>query len=84
MELNIHKAKKNCALGFGLLVFFCLLSHSLWHFPDNHQTGSQEEQKVRETLDRFKSGVEKGDLEVGPQITTEDFYPFFKGGSPLF
>jgi hypothetical protein len=34
---------------------------------------------VRETLKRFKEGVEKGDLELGTQITTGDFYPFFKG-----
>ena len=34
---------------------------------------------VRETLNRFKEGIERGNLEIGPQITTEDFYPFFKG-----
>jgi hypothetical protein len=48
-------------------------------FPDNSQKVFQEEQKVRETLKRFKEGIEKGDLELGSQITTEDFYPFFKG-----
>ena len=79
MELNVHKAKRDCALGLALLLFFCIQSHSFWHVPARSQTGSQDKQMVRETLARFKSGVEKGDLEVGPQITTEDFYPFFKG-----
>jgi hypothetical protein len=40
---------------------------------------SQEEQGVQETLKRFKEGIENGDLNIGVQIATEDFYPFFKG-----
>ena len=76
MELNKKEAKKIFVIG--LLVFFCLFSCSFWLFSDNSQTGSQEEQIVREILKRFKEGIEKGDLEVSSQITTEDFYPFFK------
>ncbi|UCE42757.1 MAG: hypothetical protein JSV17_07340 [Candidatus Aminicenantes bacterium] len=79
MELNTKEVKRICIIGIGLLVSFCFFSHSFWLFPNNPQTSSQEEQMVRETLDRFQEGIEKGDLEVGPQITTEDFYPFFKG-----
>jgi hypothetical protein len=63
----------------GLLVFFCSFSHSFLVYPDNHQTSPQEEQMVRETLKRFKEGIEKGDMGVCVQITTKDFYPFFKG-----
>jgi hypothetical protein len=79
MKLNSKEAKKICIIGFCLLAFFCLFSHSFWLFPEYSQTDSQEEQMVRETLKRFKEGIEKGDLELGTKITTEDFYPFFKG-----
>lgn len=40
---------------------------------------STEEEQVRKTLDRFKKGIEQGDIEAGKQITTDEFYPFFKG-----
>lgn len=79
MKLKTKNAKKICVISLCLLVFFCFLSRSFWLFSDNSKTGCQEEQKVRETLKRFKEGIEKGDLEVGSQITMEDFYPFFKG-----
>jgi hypothetical protein len=71
MNLIGKKAKKICIIGLCVFVYFC--------FPDYSQAGSQEERRVRETLERFKEGIEKGDLELGAQITTEYFYPFFKG-----
>ncbi len=79
IELNTKVAKKICVYTFGLIAFICIFSHSYWLYPYSPQTGSQEEQRVRETLERFKDGVERGAFEVGPLITTEDFYPFFKG-----
>ena len=81
MDLNIKKTNKIPVFGVGLvfLVFSCLLSFSFWLFPGNSPADAQEEHKVRETLKRFKEGVESGNLEVGAQITTEDFFPFFKG-----
>ena len=73
-------ARKFCIFVFvGILASFCLFTHSLWFFPDDSQPGSQEEQKVRETLTRFKDGIERRDLAVGALITTEEFYPLFKG-----
>jgi len=77
MALNARKDKKYFAICS--LVFLCFLSCSSLLFSDTSQTGSQEEQMVKETLKRFKLGIELGDLEVGRLITTEDFYPFFKG-----
>ena len=49
-------------------------------FP-NFQTQMKlpEEEQVRKTLERFKKGIEQGDIEIGEKITTEEFYPFFKG-----
>lgn len=61
------------------LVFLFFLSSSVSLSPVNSQTDLQEEQMVRETLKRFKEGIEEGNLSAVSQITTEDFYPFFKG-----
>jgi hypothetical protein len=77
MKLAIKNIFRTYVIHF--LIFLCFLSGSFWLFPDTFQADSQEEQIVRETLKQFKEGIEKGDLEVGLQITTENFYPFFKG-----
>jgi hypothetical protein len=77
MNWDTKEIKKNRVYCF--VVFICFLSSSFWLFPDITHTGSQEELEARETLKRFKEGIEKGALDVGAQITTEDFYPFFKG-----
>ncbi len=79
MKLNSKEATKICIFDFCFLLFFFSFSHSFWLFPDCSQTATQEEQMVRKTLKRFKEGIENGDLDLGTQITTEDFYPFFKG-----
>ncbi|MDH7511907.1 MAG: hypothetical protein QHH14_03050 [Clostridiales bacterium] len=39
---------------------------------------SKEEEHVLKTLNGFKTGIEQGNLEIGRQITTGDFYPLFK------
>jgi len=77
MKFIMKDTAKICLASF--VIFLCFLSAPVRLFPDNIQSGSQEEQKVRETLKRFKEGIEQGDLDVGAKITTEDFYPFFKG-----
>jgi hypothetical protein len=74
MESNIHKTKKVFALILGFLVFL----HP-WLFPENSRNQDREECLVKETLKRFKDGIEKGELETGSLITTKEFYPFFKG-----
>lgn len=79
MNSKGKKAEKICITGLCVFVFFCLFSHSFSRFPDYSQADSQEEQMVKEALIRFKEGIEKGDLELGAKITTEAFYPFFKG-----
>ena len=64
-------------------IFLCFLCSSFWLFPNTAQTGPQEEQMVRETLKHFKQGIEQGDFEEGPLITTEDFYPCNFSGCSL-
>lgn len=44
-----------------------------------NQTKSPEKEQVRNILKMFKKGIEQGDIETGEKITTEEFYPFFKG-----
>ena len=61
------------------VLFLLFISGFIRLHSSQAQTGFQEEQKVRETLKSFKEGIEKGDLELCRRITTEDFYPFFKG-----
>ena len=75
MEMNTKDAKIICLV----FVFLCFLPSYFWTFPVNSQGSSQEEQRIMETLDRFKAGIENGDFGVASQITTKDFYPFFKG-----
>lgn len=81
MDSNNKKANKISVIAFGhvFLVFSCLLSFYIRLFPDESPVYTQEEQKVRETLKCFKEGIETGDLDAGAQMTTQDFYPFFKG-----
>lgn len=55
------------------LILCCFLPQYI-----NSQVESQEEQKILDTLNRFKKGVEKGDLEVGRKIATSEHYPIFK------
>ena len=76
MEHLKKNSVKICLACF--VVFVCLLSSSFWLFPEIIQSGSQDEEKVRETLKKFKKGVEQGDFELGRRITTAEFYPFFQ------
>jgi hypothetical protein len=62
-----------------LVLGFILNSLSFSSSLGQGQTVSEEEQQVLETIQQFKAGIEQGDLELGSKITTENFYPFFKG-----
>ncbi len=69
--------KKRCK-GWVLPIIFLICCPLV--FPDvQTQTKPPEEEQVRKTLERFKKGIEQGDIETGEKITTEEFYPFFKG-----
>jgi hypothetical protein len=70
-------SRKICIVGS--LIFLWHSLGSLCLFSKQAQSSYLEEQEVIGTLKRFKEGIERGDLELGRQITTEDFYPFFKG-----
>lgn len=69
-----RKSKTNLFLiiYFSCSAFFLSFSHAQAQGP------SKEEEQVLGTLDRFKAGIEQGNLEIGRQITTGDFYPLFK------
>lgn len=77
MQPNTNEIKKIGLLGLLVIIGFLLISFRV--IPLHSQTITSEEQMVREILMRFKDGIEKGDFEVATQITTKDFYPFFKG-----
>jgi len=63
-----------------LIVFVLLLFFgAVYAFFPTYSSKGQEEQKVIDTLEKFKAGIEKGDLALAIEITTDDFYPFFKG-----
>jgi hypothetical protein len=65
---------------FGRFVIFVILTFgAVYPLLALSPSRIQEEQKVMETLEKFKGGIEKGDLDLASQITTKDFYPFFKG-----
>lgn len=82
MEKNSKKTKKTCVFFLGFLQLFCLcfFPHRLFSFHSvPYSQDERDERMVRETLERFKKGVEEGDLEKGNLLATEDFYPFFRG-----
>jgi hypothetical protein len=69
--------KRKCKPWVLLTIFF--ICCTLLFAEVQTQTKSPEEEQVRKTLELFKKGIEQGDIETGEKITTEEFYPFFKG-----
>lgn len=70
----MRKRFKACVLSTIFLICCSLVLPSV-----QTRVKSPEEEQVRETLELFKTGIEQGDIEIGEKITTEEFYPFFKG-----